>query len=333
MDESAAPPPAHPTPQEKDRIVFARLAAPFPGKAISWRPGQTTKDKKKAQALAYVDARDVQTRLEEVLGFDWDIEHYGIGTDHVCCRIVITLPSGKKVSRTNGCWVGNVEVSANGGKVESKEEDRADREAKWALSDAFKRSATMFGVAKYLYEMPHPYMPINEFSKFSDESLEYLAKIAAKPYDEWQAARQRRAAEAARGQAPANQTKRPAAAPKTTDKGLGPSASPEQPPPQGEPPPPAQTAASDGAPATSPGPVTDDYVGSPGDDSFLGKLRREAAALKNKAAFDEFLTRTRETYADGTEEKRVYAAFVREAATRIGIKPKAAAPPPPSTTP
>lgn len=44
------------------------LRKPFDPASISWRVGSTTKDKTKGMALAYIDARDVQDRLDAVCG-------------------------------------------------------------------------------------------------------------------------------------------------------------------------------------------------------------------------------------------------------------------------
>ena len=306
---------------------MARLAAPFPADVIAWRPGSLTKTKDKAQALAYIDARDVQNRLDEVLGFDWDMRHYAVGEDHVCCEITLTLPTGKKVTRTNGCWVGNVEVvTSKDGKVDSKEEDRADREAKWALSDAFKRAAVMFGVGKYLYDMPNPYMPINDFQKFSDETLAYLKKLAHKPFDDWQKAREARSKNQ-QGQG-SNGAGAPAAAPRQdqprdqrpTSASSGGAPPPAQAPQQGPPaaaPPQQQAAppAQNGAPAPGGAPAGD-------GDSFIDRLIREADTLKNEGEFHRYVGRTRDTFPEGTPERTRYAAAVRAAADRLGVKPK-----------
>ena len=56
------------------RDIMTALAAPFPADAISWRVGSTTGDKSKGMALAYIDARDVQARLDDVMGADWQCE-------------------------------------------------------------------------------------------------------------------------------------------------------------------------------------------------------------------------------------------------------------------
>lgn len=271
----------------EQHAIMARLAAPFPPDVVSWRPGGTTKDGKKAQALAYIDARDVQGRLDDVFGLMWETEHYNAGDDHICCRITVTLPNGQKISRTNGCWVGNVEVTPHNGKVESKEEDRADREAKWALSDAFKRAASLFGIGKYLYDMPSPYFPLNDFKRFDDDTLEKLKRIAARPFEEWQRDRKERARAAAeqRPRGGATGDDRPAPREQT----------------------PAPAAAAPDEPPKDELPI----------DAFVRRFKSVS-----KDDFSGLVATTKEVFAKGSDEHKRLAAAIIEAAKRLGIEPK-----------
>jgi hypothetical protein len=47
-------------------IDFAALAAEFPRDVVSWRAQTVSKNGDKALALAYIDARDVMRRLDDV---------------------------------------------------------------------------------------------------------------------------------------------------------------------------------------------------------------------------------------------------------------------------
>src|SRR3546814_8564681 len=49
-------------------IDYTALSKPFPPSAVSWRSQSLTKDGTKALALAYIDARDVMRRLDDVCG-------------------------------------------------------------------------------------------------------------------------------------------------------------------------------------------------------------------------------------------------------------------------
>ena len=49
------------------REIMQRLKAPFPAERLGWKPGKLTADGKRCLAMAYIDARDVQGRLDDVV--------------------------------------------------------------------------------------------------------------------------------------------------------------------------------------------------------------------------------------------------------------------------
>ena len=55
--------------------LMFELAKPFPRENIEWRVQRTTKDGTAGLALAYVNARTVQDRLNEVMGSNWQCKH------------------------------------------------------------------------------------------------------------------------------------------------------------------------------------------------------------------------------------------------------------------
>lgn len=116
------------------------LKVPFPVNKIHWRVGATTGDKSKGIALAYIDARDVMGRLDEVCGPEnWQCEYPFEG----CCRIGIKI-DGEWVWKSNGA-----------GKTDFEGE-------KGQYSDAFKRAAVLWGVGQYLYDLPNEWVPIKQ---------------------------------------------------------------------------------------------------------------------------------------------------------------------------
>lgn len=126
---------------ERERIYKA-LKRPFPEKKISWRVGATNKEKTSGIALAYIDARDVMNRFDEVLGMDWQCK-YSHANGKTICDIGI-LVGGEWIWRAGGA--GDTDVEAEKG----------------AISDAFKRAAVLFGVGRYLYDLPNEWVPIKE---------------------------------------------------------------------------------------------------------------------------------------------------------------------------
>jgi len=125
------------------REIMAALAAPFPADAISWRVGSTTGDKSKGLALAFVDARDVMARLDEVMGADWQCEYTPMPNGTCCCRIGLKI-DGEWRWRSNGA--GETDVEGEKGQY----------------SDSFKRAAVLWGIAAYLYSIDSPWVQLEQ---------------------------------------------------------------------------------------------------------------------------------------------------------------------------
>jgi hypothetical protein len=120
-----------------------QLAAPFPPDVISWRVGSTTKDKTKGMALAYIDARDVQDRLDEVFGFGWQVRNPWSVNGKLACEIGL-LFGDQWIWRGDGA--GDTDVEAEKG----------------AFSDAFKRAAVRWGIGRYLYDLDSPWVALEQ---------------------------------------------------------------------------------------------------------------------------------------------------------------------------
>lgn len=122
-------------------VDFKALAAPFPPAAVSWRIGSTTADKTRGMALAYIDARDVMDRLDEVCSpAGWECR-YSHTDKKTVCDIGI-LCNDRWVYKADGAGDSDVEAE------------------KGALSDAFKRAAVRWGIGRYLYHIPSPWVEI-----------------------------------------------------------------------------------------------------------------------------------------------------------------------------
>ena len=119
------------------RAITAALSAPFDPKEIKFKP-QMVKNNR-ALAMAYIDARLIQDRLDEVVGVEnWE-DAYKILTDgSVMCRLRVKL--GDR-------WITKCDVGSP-----SEQPDVGDR-LKAAFSDALKRAAVKFGVGRYLYRL------------------------------------------------------------------------------------------------------------------------------------------------------------------------------------
>lgn len=132
------------------------LKQPFPADKVHWRVGATNKKKfsggnakeKKGIALAYIDARDVMERLDEVVGMgNWQCEYPFPG----CCRIGINVHQEQLPISTNWVWKSN-------GAGETDVEGQ-----KGQYSDAFKRAAVLWGIGQYLYDLENIWVVLDDY--------------------------------------------------------------------------------------------------------------------------------------------------------------------------
>jgi hypothetical protein len=120
------------------KTITQALAAPFDLADIRFKP-QVVKGNR-ALALAYVDARAIQDRLDSVLGVEgWQDEYTTLPDGSVVCRLRLHLGDD---------WITKMDVGSP-----SDQPDGGDR-LKAAFSDALKRAAVKFGVGRYLYRLP-----------------------------------------------------------------------------------------------------------------------------------------------------------------------------------
>ena len=127
--------------------MTTQLSRPFDVNKIRWRIGATSKDKTSGIALAYLDARDVMERLDEVCGAEnWQAIYDHVTANGVVCRLGI---------RCDGDWV----WKSNGAGETAVEAEKG------ALSDAFKRAAVLWGVGRYLYALENIWVNIEPRGK------------------------------------------------------------------------------------------------------------------------------------------------------------------------
>lgn len=147
--------------------VFRRLNEPFDIADIRWKPQTVDYKKKTAMAVAHADPRAYIDRLNEVLGTE------GWATD---IQFIVTpfnkfikgrkaygdspatedkLIPGNKVLAT--C---TVSIHGLGHKTSTGDEDASDENAATsAEAQAFKRACMMWGLGRYLYDLPKQTVP------------------------------------------------------------------------------------------------------------------------------------------------------------------------------
>lgn len=150
--------------------IATALAAPFPPEKVSWRVGSTNKRKRqqetkdqyakatRGQALAYIDARDVMERFDEVCGpANWQCRYPHAGTKTVC-EIGVKLDD-EWIWKSNGA--GDTDIEGDKG----------------AMSDAFKRAAVLWGVGRYLYDVDAPWVALDDWEKIDHSEVQKLMRL------------------------------------------------------------------------------------------------------------------------------------------------------------
>ncbi|MHB1425097.1 MAG: Rad52/Rad22 family DNA repair protein [Gemmataceae bacterium] len=126
-----------------------KLAAPFDPTEVKFKPALVKGNR--ALALHYVDARAIMDRLDAVVGVDGWSDEYEFLPDGSClCKLRV---------RFGDTWITKMDV---GGASEQK--DEGDRH-KAAVSDALKRAAVKFGIARYLYRLPSQWVDYDPQTK------------------------------------------------------------------------------------------------------------------------------------------------------------------------
>lgn len=125
-------------------VDFTKLAEPFNPSDIHWRP-QGKVHNGASMALAYLDARDIMGRLDEVCGVDgWKVSYVETPSKRVIGTISIRIEGGEWVGKSDGAG------------------DTAVEGEKGGISAALKRAAVVWGIGRYLYDMPTVWVPCEE---------------------------------------------------------------------------------------------------------------------------------------------------------------------------
>jgi hypothetical protein len=106
--------------------IYHALSRPWPKGEVKERKGPGGK------MLSYVDARQVQSRLDEVVGTENWQTHFSEVCGNYCCTLSLKI-DGEWIAKSDGAGETSIEGDKGG------------------FSDAFKRAAVSFGIARYLY--------------------------------------------------------------------------------------------------------------------------------------------------------------------------------------
>lgn len=143
--------------------LLKELAKPFHPSQVSWKPGATKGDR--AMAMPYADLRTYMNRLDEVCGLAWSIKYEPWGAD----RIIACLTIDGVTRCSTGEMAAQDEKNEIGGTV--------------AEAQAAKRACAMFGLGRYLYQLPTGWADIDPSTKkFTDKAKARLTGILVQHY-------------------------------------------------------------------------------------------------------------------------------------------------------
>lgn len=129
-----------------------------------WRVQSFSKNKPACQCVAYIDARDVMNRLDEVCGADSWQDDYRVINNQLFAGIGILI---------NSNWVWKWDVGT---------ESQTEKE-KGLVSDSFKRAAVKWGIGRFLYDLDIKTIPANAIKGDSDSTDGKIKKYPA-PVDQ-----------------------------------------------------------------------------------------------------------------------------------------------------
>lgn len=144
--------------------ILAELAKPFDPAVVEFKPGAVAKSSNRALALAYVDARAYETRLDAA-DPAWSnayLREYPEGRVVVTCTLTV---GGITRQAIGECLV----ATANGA-----EENAATS----AEAQAFKRACAKFALGRYLYSVPQVWADYDPAKRaFTSAALDALREM------------------------------------------------------------------------------------------------------------------------------------------------------------
>jgi hypothetical protein len=143
------------------------LAAPLPADAVEWRPSGKTGPRQRVQLVAYISSRTVAQRLDDTIGcgnwsFTYDPLVIAEGELRVAKGTLSIYGVAKQDIGTSSNW----------------------EPSKGCISDTLKRCGVLWGIGRYLYELPVVHAQLDDSGHVSETTLaklrEGLERLAAK---------------------------------------------------------------------------------------------------------------------------------------------------------
>ncbi len=133
--------------------ILDELRKPFHPSQVTWRPGVVKGNR--ALALAYADLRAYMNRLDEVCGSEWSVAYEPWGEDRIICRLTILGVTRSSTGET------------------TNESERSEIGGTVAEAQAFKRASAMFGLGRYLYNLPTGWADYDPATKRFTENAKF----------------------------------------------------------------------------------------------------------------------------------------------------------------
>lgn len=152
--------------EQRVKEILTKLEEPFDPADLYYKPQAVNKAKDMAIAAAYCDPRAYSDRLNTIVGADkWSVS-YQIST---LAPIAGPNPEdwkNKFIYKGKVLVVATLTIEGLGQHSNTGEEEATnDNAITSASAQAFKRAATMFGLGRYLYDLPK-----NVWSPYDDKS-------------------------------------------------------------------------------------------------------------------------------------------------------------------
>ena len=161
------------------KIQWKRLLEHFDTRDVEFKPQTFSKDGGKALAVAFVDPRRYQERLDDVVGIqNWSVEYRAIGETS-------TIEKPNATSQIRAACVARISVyDPETGRTIIREEvgefDGADvAQYPTASAQAFKRACVTLGLGRYLYDFPQTWVII-ENRRIIDSEIARMRAMLAK---------------------------------------------------------------------------------------------------------------------------------------------------------
>jgi len=138
--------------------LFTQLAEPFQPAEIKWRVTHTTHDGSRGAVIAFADPRAYTDRLNQLFTPSGWTRNYDVTTVSAVSR-----QKRDKIIQTGKVLVTCTLTIARLGTHSGSGEQWADEQNAMTAAEAqaFKRSASCFGLGRYLYNLPETWVPLD----------------------------------------------------------------------------------------------------------------------------------------------------------------------------